>query len=169
MMAAFRAQLEERGLTIDDGAFDADIVFIRAMMRYEIDLALFSVEEARRNLVDADPQAQLALSLFPEAERLLRRSRRGGAAVAAWRRASRRSRRHGEPHATIGGGELAPRPRRLAGGRQPPREPAPSCLPAGRPPATLPVGRPVLTVRAARDGVRRASVFSQRSQPLEKG
>ena len=83
MMGAFRSQLEERGLTIDDGAFDADIVFIRAMMRYEIDLALFSVEEARRNLVGADPQAQLALSLFPEAERLLQRSRRGGAAVAA--------------------------------------------------------------------------------------
>ncbi len=83
MMGAFRAQLEERGLTIDDEAFDADIVFIRAMMRYEIDLALFSVEEARRNLVGADPQAQLALSLFPEAERLLRRSQRGGTAVAA--------------------------------------------------------------------------------------
>ncbi len=85
MMDAFRAQLEERGLTIDGEAFDTDIDFVRAMMRYEIDLALFSVEEARRNLVGADPQAQLALSLFPEAERLLRRSQRGGAAVAAGR------------------------------------------------------------------------------------
>ena len=83
MMDAFRAQLGERGLTIDEEAFDTDIDFIRAMMRYEIDLALFSVEEARRNFVGADPQAQLALSLFPEAERLLRRSRRGGTAVAA--------------------------------------------------------------------------------------
>ena len=83
MMDAFRAQLEERGLTIDEESFDADSDFVRAMMRYEIDLALFSVEEARRNLVGADPQARLALSLFPEAERLLRRARRGGAAVAA--------------------------------------------------------------------------------------
>lgn len=83
MLDAFRAHLEERGLTIDEEAFGADVDFVRAMMRYEIDLALFSVEEARRNLVGADPQAQLALSLFPEAERLLRRSRRGGAAVAA--------------------------------------------------------------------------------------
>ena len=83
MMGAFRAQLEERGLTIDEEAFGADIDFIRAMMRYEIDLALFSVEEARRNLVAADPQAQLAMTLFPEAERLLRGSRQGGAAVAA--------------------------------------------------------------------------------------
>jgi carboxyl-terminal processing protease len=83
MMGAFRAQLEERGLTIDEEAYGADVDFIRAMMRYEIDLALFSVEEARRNLTAADPQAQLAMTLFPEAERLLRRSRQGGAAVAA--------------------------------------------------------------------------------------
>ena len=83
MMGAFRAQLDERGLTIDEEAFGADVDFIRAMMRYEIDLALFSVEEARRNLTAADPQAQLALTLFPEAERLLRRSRQGAAAVAA--------------------------------------------------------------------------------------
>ena len=83
MMDAFRAQLETRGLTIDEEAFDADIGFIRAMMRYEIDLALFSLEEARRNLVAADPQAQLGVTLFPEAERLLRMSRRGGAAAAA--------------------------------------------------------------------------------------
>ena len=84
-MDAFRAQLEDRGLTIDEEAFDADIEFIRAMMRHEIDLALFSVEEARRNLIASDPQAQLALTLFPEAERLLRISPRGGATVAAGR------------------------------------------------------------------------------------
>ena len=83
MMDAFRAQLEERGLTIDEEAFETDIVFIRSMMRYEIDLALFSLEEARRNLIADDPQAQLAVTLFPEAERLLQRSRRGGGAVAA--------------------------------------------------------------------------------------
>lgn len=83
MLDAFRVQLGERELTVDEEAFDADIDFIRAMMRYEIDLALFSVEEARRNLVASDPQAQLALTLFPEAARLLRMSRRGGAATAA--------------------------------------------------------------------------------------
>ena len=83
MMDAFRAQLAERELTIDEEAFETDIDFIRAMMRYEIDVALFSVAEARRNLVAADPQAQLAVTLFPEAARLLRLSRQGGAATVA--------------------------------------------------------------------------------------
>ena len=83
MLAAFRAQLEERELTIDEEAFAADIDFIRAMMRYEIDHALFGVEEARRNFTTADPQAQLALTKFPEAARLLQTSRGGEAAAAA--------------------------------------------------------------------------------------
>ena len=34
--------------------------FISAMIHYEIDLALFGVEEARRNLIQQDPQAQFA-------------------------------------------------------------------------------------------------------------
>ncbi len=41
------------------------------MIRYDIDLALFGVYEARRNLVVADPQAQFALTLFTEASSLL--------------------------------------------------------------------------------------------------
>ena len=81
LMVEFRDQLESRGATVDDEAFLADEAFIRAMMRYEIDLALFSVEEARRNLTLVDPQAQFAVTLFDEAERLLNVSR--GAAVAA--------------------------------------------------------------------------------------
>jgi hypothetical protein len=46
------------------------------MMRYEIDLALFGVEEARRNLVHQDPQAQFAISQFGEAQRLAELGRR---------------------------------------------------------------------------------------------
>ena len=44
-------------------------------------LALFGVEEARRNLIGKDPQAQFALQLFPEAARLaeLRRAKLSGA------------------------------------------------------------------------------------------
>ena len=38
------------------------------MIRYEIDAALFSMEDARRHLVAVDPQALSALSLFGEAE-----------------------------------------------------------------------------------------------------
>ena len=81
MMGLFRSQIGSRGVTIDEEAFSTDLNFIEAMIHYEIDLALFSVEEARRNLTARDPQAQFAVTLFPEAERLLRVSR--GAAVAA--------------------------------------------------------------------------------------
>jgi hypothetical protein len=45
------------------------------MIRYEIDLNLWTVEDARRHLVATDPQAQLALGLFGEAERLSRAAR----------------------------------------------------------------------------------------------
>ena len=43
--------------------------FIRAMIRYEIDLDLFGVEDARAHLLASDPQAQFALAQFGEAER----------------------------------------------------------------------------------------------------
>ena len=71
LLDEFKTHVRERGLTVDDKAFTEDIVFIRAMMRYQIDEALFSVEEARRNLFDVDPQTQRAGMLFEEAERLL--------------------------------------------------------------------------------------------------
>jgi carboxyl-terminal processing protease len=65
--AQFRdpSQFEEAG-------FNADLEFIRAMLRYEIDVALFDVATARRHLLERDPQAQYALTLFPEAEKLMR-------------------------------------------------------------------------------------------------
>ena len=81
MMADFRSQLESRRLTLDEEAeeaFVSDAAFIRAMMHYEIDLALFSLDEARRNLTAHDPQVQYALTLFPEAARLLNVSRQAG-------------------------------------------------------------------------------------------
>ena len=56
----------------DEAGFNADIEFIRAMIRYEIDVALFDVATARRHLLEKDPQAQFALTLFAEAEKLLR-------------------------------------------------------------------------------------------------
>ena len=56
----------------EDAGFNADLEFIRAMIRYEIDIALFDVATARRHLIEKDPQAQYALTLFPEAEKLLR-------------------------------------------------------------------------------------------------
>lgn len=71
----FKSHLRQPGLEIDDEAFATDLEFIKAMIRYEVDVALFTVEEARRNLISADPQARFATTLFPEAERLLSLSR----------------------------------------------------------------------------------------------
>jgi len=75
MVRDFRAFLVERRVTIDDEAFAADADFIRAMIRFEIELALFGAGEARKNLLMQDPQARHALSLFPEARRLSELSR----------------------------------------------------------------------------------------------
>jgi hypothetical protein len=55
---------------IDEAALTQDNEFIRAMIHFEVDNALFSAEEARRNLIARDPQAQFGLTLFPEAEKL---------------------------------------------------------------------------------------------------
>ena len=41
------------------------------MIHYEIDVDLFGIEASRRNLSGRDPQLQYALTLFPEAQRLL--------------------------------------------------------------------------------------------------
>ncbi len=82
MMADFRAFLQEEGVKIDEESFAKDLPFIRAMIRFQIDQALFGVDEARKHLLAQDPQAQVALGLFGEAERLsqaaLARGSRGG-------------------------------------------------------------------------------------------
>lgn len=72
MVADFRAHLKSEGVAIDEDGFTKDLAFITSMMRYEIDLNLWSVEDARRHLITTDPQARLALSVFPEAERMAR-------------------------------------------------------------------------------------------------
>jgi carboxyl-terminal processing protease len=71
ILDAFREHLKAERVTIDEAAFAQDLPFITAMIRYEIDLNLWTVEDARRHLVTIDPQAQLALTLFDEAERLV--------------------------------------------------------------------------------------------------
>ena len=70
MLADFKTYLGTRKVRIDEAAFTADSEFIRAMIQYDIDLALFGIEEARRNLIARDPQAQFALQQFEEAARL---------------------------------------------------------------------------------------------------
>jgi carboxyl-terminal processing protease len=81
MEADFKKYVAGTGLKIDETAWTADQAFIRAMIRYDIDLALFGVSNARRHLLDTDPQAQVAISLFKEAEQLTQLSRAKSARV----------------------------------------------------------------------------------------
>jgi carboxyl-terminal processing protease len=71
MVEEFRAYLTKEGVRVDDAAFKADLTFIRAMLRYEVDLDLFGIAEARRHLSSVDPQVQVALGYFTEAGQLL--------------------------------------------------------------------------------------------------
>jgi carboxyl-terminal processing protease len=74
MVNDFKASVAARKLKIDEESFAKDDTFIRAMIHYEIDSALFGMEEARRNLIAKDPQAQFALGQFGEAEHLIQLS-----------------------------------------------------------------------------------------------
>jgi carboxyl-terminal processing protease len=75
MLAEFRKLLETQKVKIDEEAFKQDVEFIRAMIHYDIDVALFGIEEGRRNLIAKDPQAQVALQQFGEATRLAQLSK----------------------------------------------------------------------------------------------
>jgi carboxyl-terminal processing protease len=70
MVKDFKESLKTQKIVIDEEAFAKDDAFIRAMIKYDIDLAIFGVEEARRNLVMKDPQTQFALQQFPDAIKL---------------------------------------------------------------------------------------------------
>ena len=70
MVAEFKEQLVANRVKMDEAAFQKDLPFIKAMMRFRIDEAAFGIAAARRHMVDVDPQAQAALASFPEAEKL---------------------------------------------------------------------------------------------------
>ena len=71
MVAEFRGLVEKSKVKMDEADWQKDLPFIKAMMRFEIDLDLFGIEAARKDLTKSDPQLQFALDLFPEAQRLL--------------------------------------------------------------------------------------------------
>ena len=75
MLQAFRQHCIGLKMKIDEAAFAKDTEFIKAMIHYDIDLALFGGSEARRNILPRDPQAQLALQSFGQAEALMNASR----------------------------------------------------------------------------------------------
>jgi carboxyl-terminal processing protease len=70
MVTEFREQLVANHIKIDEAAFQKDLTFIKAMMRLKIDEAAFGIAEARRHMVEVDPQAQAGLASFGEAEKL---------------------------------------------------------------------------------------------------
>jgi carboxyl-terminal processing protease len=74
MLNDFKTRLVARKVKVDEESFAKDDAFIRAMIHFEIDSALFGMDEARRNLIAKDPQAQFALAQFGEAEHLLQLS-----------------------------------------------------------------------------------------------
>ena len=75
MISEFKKLVASSGIKLDEQSFQADLPFINAMIRYDIDLALFGVAAARRHLVETDPQARYAMGLFDEAARLTEMSR----------------------------------------------------------------------------------------------
>ena len=78
MLADYKESLKPQRITIEEDAFAKDLPFIKAMIHYDIDLALFGVEEARRNLIAVDPQAQFGLQQFPDAASLNETRQRAG-------------------------------------------------------------------------------------------
>ena len=70
MVKDFRSFLDNDKVKIDEDAFKKDGDFIKAEIHYEIDVALFGVSEAQRNLVTRDPQAQYAMTQFADAVKL---------------------------------------------------------------------------------------------------
>jgi len=70
MVNDFRDQMKADRIRINEESFKKDLDFIKAMIRYEIDRALFGVGEARRHLIEIDPQARIALTTFGEAAKL---------------------------------------------------------------------------------------------------
>jgi carboxyl-terminal processing protease len=70
MVAEFREQLKADRIKMDEDGFKKDVDFIKAMIRFRIDEAVFGIAEARRHLLAVDPQAQVALTMFGEAQKL---------------------------------------------------------------------------------------------------
>ena len=81
MLGEFEAFVRDRGMKVDDEAWQQDEPFIRAMVRFEIDVALFGGAAAREHLVETDPQTGFALTHFDEAVRLSRLSGNSAAKV----------------------------------------------------------------------------------------
>ena len=70
MMEEFKEHVKKQHVKFDEASWEKDKEFLRAMVHFEIDLDLFGMAQARKNLAQSDPQLHYALGLFPEAEKL---------------------------------------------------------------------------------------------------
>jgi carboxyl-terminal processing protease len=75
MLAEFKALAQKSPIKWDEAAWQKDIEFIKAMLQREIDVDLFGVSTAYKNLAKRDPQLQFALTQFPDAQQLLEMSK----------------------------------------------------------------------------------------------
>ena len=75
MVADYKEFLKADHVRIEEDEFAKQLDFIKAMIRFEIDNAVFSIADARRHLISVDPQAQAALQAFGEAQKLTELSR----------------------------------------------------------------------------------------------
>jgi carboxyl-terminal processing protease len=83
MLNEFKQLVQKSPIPFDEKSWQADLEFIKAMIHREIDVDLFGVAAAYKNLARHDPQLQYALTLFPEAQQLLNMSRQSGGRRAA--------------------------------------------------------------------------------------
>jgi carboxyl-terminal processing protease len=75
MVDDFKAFVISKNTKMEEEAWTKDLEFIKAMIRFDIDTAVFDIATARQRLITADPQARFALSRFPEAEKLVELSK----------------------------------------------------------------------------------------------
>jgi hypothetical protein len=75
MVADFKKFLQTEKIKVDEEAFTKDVDYIKAMIHFEIDVALFGIAEGQKNLIAKDPQAQFALAQFADAVKLTELSR----------------------------------------------------------------------------------------------
>jgi carboxyl-terminal processing protease len=75
MVDDFKAFVISRNTKMDEEAWTKDLEFIRAMIRFDIDQAVFDIATARQRLTAADPQARYALGRFAEAQKLVELSK----------------------------------------------------------------------------------------------
>ncbi|MBW8712692.1 MAG: S41 family peptidase [Acidobacteria bacterium] len=75
MVADFKQSLQDDKVKIDADAFQKDLEFIKSQIHFEIDVALFGISEAQKNVIGKDPQAQFALAQFGDAVKLTELSR----------------------------------------------------------------------------------------------